>query len=44
MGMEQGFAYLLILLHSTVFDFQSPGELVIADVNGNRIVQAAVHA
>ena len=41
--MEQDFAYLLILLHSAVFDFQSPGELIIADTNGNRIVHAAVN-
>lgn len=41
--MEQDFAYLLILLHSTIFDFQSPGELIITDINGNRIIQAAVN-
>lgn len=40
--VEQDFAYLLILLHSIVFDFQSPGKLIIADRSGNRIVQAAV--
>lgn len=41
--MEQDFPYLLILLHSAAFDFQSPGELIIADISGNRIVQAAVN-
>lgn len=39
-GVEQDFACLLTLLHATVFDFQSPGKLIIADRNGNRIVQA----
>lgn len=41
--MEQDFPYLLILLHSTVFDSQSPDVLTVADINGNRIVQAAVN-
>lgn len=40
--MEQDFAYRLILLHSTVLDFQSPDELSITDTYGNRAVQAAV--
>lgn len=41
--MEQDFAYRFILLHSTALGLQSPDELIITDINGNRVVQAAVN-